>query len=399
MRKGNVLIAQSGGPTPVINNSLCGLIEQARKEGSISKIYGAKFGIQGVLAQNLVDLGSKDPTLIEKLKQTPGAALGSCRRRITSDEYSQILKVFEIHNIRHFFYIGGNDSMDTANKVAELASEAGYDLRVLGIPKTIDNDLEYTDHSPGYGSAARYYAISIMEVGIDVKSLPIPVSIFETMGRNSGWLAASTMLAKRDEIDAPHLIYVPEKPFVIEQFLEDVNRIYKRLGWVVVAVSEGLKDEDGKPISISRKEANIDDFGHGLPGDVSSLLADIVSERLELRARSEKPGLCARTSIAHVSEVDRGEAYMLGKTAVQRAVDGKSGYMLTLNREKSSEYRCSIGTIELNKVANEEKFLPDNFIDKEANGITSSFRKYARPLIGSPLPKYAQLAKILPFSS
>ncbi len=391
--RSNLVVAQSGGPTAVINNSLCGVIEQAKASSDIDRVYGARYGINGVLGNDFLDLTEESPETIAKLRTTPGSALGSCRRKVVEEDYENIIKVFKQRNVGYFIYIGGNDSMDTANVLYNMIRERNLDLRIIGIPKTIDNDLMYTDHCPGYGSAARYYAISLKEVGLDIETLPTPVSIFETMGRHTGWLAASTALAKESEEDAPHLIYVPERPFEFDRFKEDVRRVHDALGWVVVAVSEGLKTAAGEPVSISRNQANVDNFGHGLPGDVGSVLANTVTESLGMRARSEKPGLCGRSSIAHVSDTDREEAYRLGTMSIQHIVNGLSGYMMGLKRERESPYQCSIEQVDLGKVANIEKSLPDHFIGADSNWITRDFKAYARPLVGGKLPDYVRLLR------
>jgi len=390
----NLLVAQGGGPTAVINNSLLGIIEEASKKREISGIYGALHGINGVLKEEIVDLKSQEEKILKGLRHTPGAALGSCRRKLTEKDYDRILDVLKAHNIGFFLYIGGNDSMETADKINKLAGDAGYSLSVIGVPKTVDNDLAYTDHCPGYGSAARYTAISTLELGIDNESLPTPITIIETMGRNTGWLVASTSLAKKRPDDAPHLIYFPEIKFSEEKFLSDVEAVYERLGRVVIAVSEGIKDESGEYLGASRREVTRDGFGHKLPGGASAYLADLISAKLNLRCRFEKPGLLARASICHVSKVDREEAYRIGKAAVRQALQ-EGGYMMTLEREEGEQYSCRIGTVELSKVANVEKPLPHDFINSNGNHVTEKFIKYASPLIGGPLPEYVHLKKTL----
>lgn len=391
--KGNLIIAQGGGPTAVINNSLCGIIEGAFKHKEIKGIYGALNGINGVLNKEIIDLNKESQLAIKSLKNTPGSALGSCRRKLEEKDYERIIEVFMMYKIRYFFYIGGNDSMDTVNKVHHIALKRGYELRAIGVPKTVDNDLTHTDHCPGYGSAARYIAISTMEVGIDNESLPPPICIIETMGRNTGWLAAASLLAKEREEDAPHLIYVPERKFNTEAFLEDVNRIYKRLKRVTIVASEGVKDEYDKYLGSAGSNISRDGFGHSLPGGAGGFMADLISARLKLRARYEKPGICARASILCVSKTDQKEAYIVGTAAVKEAVRGMSGYMIGLDRKRGLVYNCITTLIDLKDVANAERMLPDKFITKESNFIKDSFRKYALPLIGEPLPRYVRLKK------
>ncbi len=281
--------------------------------------------------------------------------------------------------------------MAACQRIHRLAREQGTNLNVLGIPKTVDNDIHGTDHCPGYGSAARYYAISVRELGMDVESLPTPVSVFETMGRHAGWLAASTVLAGENESDAPHLIYVPEVPITRDRFLADIQGVYDEHGWVVAVVSEGLVDEAGNPLSIARTAAQTDDFGRGLPGDVGARLADLVSEELGLRARSEKPGLLARASMAHASRVDLREAAELGREGVRRAVDGKRGVMVALERADASGYDCSITSRPLDRAAGATRKLPRRFVRVEQSMVTEAFRAYAAPLIGGKLPDYGGL--------
>lgn len=390
---GNLLVAQSGGPTAVINNSLYGVIKESQKHPKIEGIYGSLHGIEGVLNENIINLGKENQATIEGLKESPASALGSIRYKVTEEDYSKILSVFEKYDIRYFFYIGGNDSMDTADKVANLSRESGRELRVMGIPKTVDNDLVETDHCPGYGSAARYTAITLREIGLDVESLPPPVTVFETMGRNSGWLTAATALARGENYPAPNLIYCPEKPLNKEDFLNDVQNTYDKMGYALVAVSEGLKDENGNPISMAEGEVKSDDFGHALPGGVGSRLSDLISEELDLRARDEKPGLAARSSSQLASETDREEARHLGTEAVKSAVNGISGKMVALKRKKSDSYGTDVESVALSKVANAEKKMPEEFLNEAGNDVTEKFYDYARPLIGEGLPKYTKLDK------
>ena len=280
--------------------------------------------------------------------------------------------------------------MSTAHQIDELAKENGYPLRVMGVPKTIDNDLALTDHCPGYGSAARFNAILTMEVGLDSRAMQTsePVKIIETMGRNTGWVTAATCLGKRREDDAPHLIYVPERPFVVDKFLSEVEEVYRRIGWVVVAACEGLKDTSGELIAADKRELNIDAFGHPELGGVGEYLTELVKDKLKLKARFDKPGTAQRASMTCVSQVDLEEAYLVGKVAVQQAVKGVSGYMVTLVRESTDEYRCTTGLAKLEEVASKEKYLPDEFINEEANFVTDKYKEYTLPLIGGPLPDY-----------
>jgi 6-phosphofructokinase 1 len=387
------MVAQGGGPTPVINCSLLGVVEKAAKYSGVKGIFGALGGITGVLEERMIDLRKERKSVLSGLVRTPGAALGSSRRKVDDEDCRQILSVFARYNIRYFFYIGGNDSMDTANKINVLAGVKGYDLRVIGIPKTVDNDLEYSDHSPGYGSAARYVATITREIGIDNESLSPPVCVIETMGRDAGWVAAASALAKEKPEDAPHLIYLPEREVNIETLLKDVKEMHARLGRTTLVVSEGIKDEAGEYLGAVKSEVLKDNFGHRLLGGSGAYIAGLITERLNLRTRYEKPGLCGRTSMAHASTIDRREAYMAGRTAVRYAKSGKTGYMVVLVRDREEPYHCSTGLVELGKVANAQKLLPDEFVSPDGNSATEAFRRYCLPLIGSPLSKYVRLGK------
>jgi ATP-dependent phosphofructokinase / diphosphate-dependent phosphofructokinase len=392
---GNMIVAQGGGPTPVINCSLSGVLEEARRKKSIGKIFGAIHGVEGVLGESLVNLSILKDSHLRLLRKTPGAFLGSCRKKLTEEDYQRIISVFRKHEIRYFFYIGGNDSMDSADKINKLSAREGYELRVIGIPKTIDNDLPYTDHCPGYGSAARYVASVTREISLDIESLPPPITVIETMGRNTGWIAAASALAKQTQEDGPHLIYFPEKPVSEEKVLAEIQAVYGKYKRAVVVVSEGLKNEEGEYWGAVRSSATVDNFGHKLPGGAASFLASLISDKLKVRARNEKPGLCGRTSIYYASKVDQQEAYAVGKEAVKSAVEGKSGLMVTIQRKRSKLYEFALGEVELSKVANAEKFVPDDFINEESNFVTEKFRKYCRPLVGEDLPEYMKLRDFL----
>jgi ATP-dependent phosphofructokinase / diphosphate-dependent phosphofructokinase len=395
MAAGNILIAQGGGPTAVINCSLVGVIDEAARLGKnkIKGIAGALHAIDGIINDDLVDLGKESSAVLKRIYHTPGAALGSSRRKIEPDDYGRIVEIFKRHDIRYFLYAGGNGSMHTAYRVDECARSIGYELTVVGIPKTIDNDLAYTDHCPGFGSAARYVATVTREIGIDIESLPTPVSVIETLGRNAGWLAAASSLAREHDGDAPNLIYAPERPFTIDTVLADVQNVYDKLGRVVIVVSEGLKDASGSYLGGNTNKAAQDGFGRDLPGGAAAFLASEISHRLHLRARSEKPGLAARSSIENVSAVDQKEAYLVGKAAVRTAVRGTSGVMMTLERPTGKGYRCVVGTVSLQDVAIAEKLLPDAFIASRGNDVTEAFVRYCTPLVGGPIHTFSSLRK------
>lgn len=381
--KANMLIAHGGGPTAVINASLYGAIEEAKKHNEIGSIYGALGGTAGILEENFIDFKTVDQKILDLLPFTPASSIGTSRFPLYEKEYEQMLEVFKKHNIRYVLFNGGNGSMDTCGRIYKVAQK--HDIHVVGIPKTIDNDISVTDHCPGFGSAARYLATSVAEVGQDVKSLPIHVSIVEAMGRNAGWIAASSVLARKKEGDAPHLIYLPEKPFCEEEFLEDVERLYKKLGGVVVVASEGLKNEKGEPIVPPIfKTGRATYFG-----DVSAHLAMLVIQKLGIKARSEKPGILGRASIALQSEVDRQEAIEAGKAAAKAACEGKTGVMVGFKRISNEPYSCETIFIPIEEVMMHERKMPKNFINERGNDVTSAFIKWCKPLIGAELPSYA----------
>jgi 6-phosphofructokinase 1 len=394
--KGKAVVGQSGGPTAVINSSLVGVVQEALRHSEIEAVYGAINGIKGVLEEEFVDLGQEPAEVLEGLRRTPGAALGSIRYKVKEGDYERILQVFKAHNIRYFFYIGGNDSMDTAMKLDSLAKETGYELRVIGIPKTIDNDLAYTDHCPGYGSAARFVAMAVRDSGWDTRAMRVnsPVKIVEIMGRNAGWLAGAAALAKEQEDDPPHLIYVPERPLSKDKLLGDVEDAYRRYGYVVIALSEGVVNERGEPFGGEFAPKEVDAFGHVLKGGASDAAASIIKAELGLSTRIDKPNYLYRSFSLAVSEVDREEAYEVGKAAVIAALAGETGKMVTLIREPGPVYRSTTGLVELEKVANVERYLPDDFINEEGNFVTEAFIEYARPLIGGALAPYARLRGI-----
>jgi ATP-dependent phosphofructokinase / diphosphate-dependent phosphofructokinase len=392
LRSGNVVIAQGGGPTAVINASLYGIVRECvRRLSASSKIRGARGGIEGVLQERWLDLREPSERFWKSIVGSPGAALGSCRKRLSAPEAMEAVRVLQKEDVRYFFYIGGNDSMDTALKMHQAASALHYEMTCCGIPKTIDNDLPGTDHCPGFGSAARFIAQSAMDLGTDVRTLPTPVSILEVMGRDAGWLTAATLLARKDPDDAPHLIYVPERRLARGIFLRDVQEVYDRQGWVVVAVSEGVRDETGKSWGMARGEKTVDGFGHQLPGDVATRLAGLVTSELGLRARSEKPGLLGRSCALMASSVDRREAREVGSFGFSWAIQGNSGFMVSIIREDSTAYSVEYGAVPLTTVANLTRLFPAEYVAEEGNDIQAGYRAYVEPLIGHPLLRYARL--------
>ena len=378
--KGNAIVAQSGGPSAVINNSICGVIQTWFKEVDFGTIYAGISGIKGILEGDIIDLAQQDPAIIEGLRYTPGAGIFSCRYKVSAEDQLKLVDILKKHNIRYFFYNGGNDSMDTAHKTWLAARECGWDMRVIGVPKTIDNDLPFVDHTPGFGSAAKYIATTVRETGIDLESVSTKnkVTILEAMGRDAGWLTAASALSRRFPDEAPHLIYLPEVPFSREQFLADVERVYKQLGYCYVVVSEGIRDANGEYCFTS---GSVDAFGHKQLSGVGVALKELVEEKLGINARCNTLGTAQRSAMHCGSKTDADEADMVGAEAVRYALNDKSGIMVTLERVSSEPYKCICGETALENVANLEKKVPLEWINKEGNYVTEDFIKYARPLI------------------
>ena len=406
---GACIFGQSGGPTAVINASAYGVIRTALQSENITEVYAAANGIVGVLEDKLYDMGQEDPYELSLLLNTPSSELGSCRYKMKDPEeddtdYKRILEVFKKHNVRYFFYNGGNDSIDTCNKVSRYMESVGYDCRVMGVPKTIDNDLYGTDHCPGFGSAARYIATSCMEITKDTNVYDIPmITIVETMGRHAGWLAGSAALAT-DAGCGPDLIYLPEVDFDMDQFFADVEKVYNEKGKVLVVVSEGIHYADGRFVSEAKTSAT-DGFGHAQLGGLASLLANLVKERFGVKVRGIELSLLQRCASHQASEMDIQEAFHVGKMAVLESTIGQTGQMVALNRkfDENGKYVLSTTLFPLSKVANYENKVPLEWINEEKNFVTQEFIDYAKPLIqGDPkivyegsLPRFARLKKIL----
>jgi len=395
--KGILVVGQSGGPTAVINASLAGVIEEAQRHPCFAAIYGLRHGIEGALREQVIDLSDMRGPDLDLLARTPASALGSCRRKLSELDYERILNFFRTYNARHFVYIGGNDSMDTCHRIAELAAASGYEMQVMGVPKTIDNDLLRTDHCPGYGSAARFLALAARDTGRDLEAMATfdDVVILEAMGRNTGWLAAAAALGKEAEEEAPHLVYVPEIPFDENRFLDNVARVHGLLGRVFVVVSEGIRDAEGRFVGQHAVGAGgRDAFGHvvhALTTGVAAHLTELVRERLGLQSRFLRPGLIGRALSACTSETDRREARAVGRAAVAHLAAGQTGLMVTLERTSNSPYRCETGTVPLAEVVNAEKPLPRKFTNEAGSMSSSRFREYVLPLIDGPLPPLARL--------
>jgi 6-phosphofructokinase 1 len=402
---GNVLVGQSGGPTSVINASVAGLIAEALNHECIEEIYGTLNGVLGILQEDLIDLASESQQQIRALKYTPGAALGTCRFKLKKPaDFDRVLEVFKAHNIRYFFYIGGNDSQDTADKISKLAQAQGYELRVIGVPKTIDNDLPGTDHCPGYASAIKYIATSVREVALDNEAMGQGdlVSIIEVMGRSAGWIAAGAALAKRKDHpqDPPHLIYLPEIPFDQAKCIEDVKRILKREKFCLIVVAEGLVDENGNYVAAN---AATDAFGHAQLGGAGDALAEIIGANVPgAKVRVAKPGLLQRCAAHSASKTDADEAFMAGEAAVEAAIAGETDKMVTLLRGDKEAYSCETGLTPLSEVANSIKKLPREWINEDGTSMNFQFLRYAQPLIQGEIvlphdggvPVFARLEKV-----
>ena len=387
----NALVFQSGGVTPVINQSLAGVVLEAAAGGRIGEVYGAVHGLEGLLAEDFLTLSGRTDGLWRAVANTPGAALGSARRRLKPEETGQALAILKRHGIRYLFPIGGNDSAETAHRLAEAAGES---LRVVAVPKTVDNDLPEMDHCPGYGSIGRFIAMATMGAGWDAESMGTasPVTIIEVMGRNAGWLAAASVLAKREERDAPHVVCFPERVFDEDAFTTRMEGALRRWGFALAVVNENLRGPQG-PLGHSGEPLYVDDFGHPYFQSPAQYLASRLSKHLRVRVRAEKPGTIQRSLAACVSKTDAAEAQVAGRMAVRYALEGQSDVMVSLLREAGPQYRCYTGVVPLEAIAAKERTMPPEFIDDESGLPTAAFTAYARPLIGGPLPRFRRLKR------
>lgn len=390
--QGNALIGQSGGPTHVINQSLVGVIEAAVESGVIRNVYGALHGVKGVLDEQLIDLGRESRATLEAVAATPGAALRSVRKKPTREECERALEVLRRYEVRYFFYLGGNDSAETAHILSEMAAAARYDVRLFHVPKTIDNDLRATDHCPGYGSAARYVASSFLGDNVDVRSLP-GVKLNVVMGRNAGWLTAASALARVHPDDGPHLIYLPEVAFSPDEFVASVERVYKQLGRCIVAISEGIHDASGRLIAESKEvdsHGNVQLSGSGALGDkLSALLKSRLGEKL--RVRADTFGYAQRSYFGSTSPVDAAEAREVGRVAVRFATLGAAPTgTVSILRESNAPYRVRYERSELSAVARETRPMEAGLL-RGVNDIAPSLLEYLRPLVGE-LPRAARLS-------
>jgi 6-phosphofructokinase 1 len=392
---GNMLIAQSGGPTAVINQSLIGAVLAARQQSQIKRIFGSLHGIKGILEEDLIDLGKESVKTLETIAQTPSSALGSVRKKPTPDDCAAIFQVLQRYDVRYFFYIGGNDSAETTHIINEEARKAKYDFRCFHICKTIDNDLRQNDHTPGFGSGAKFVASAFMGDNLDNRALP-GVKINVVMGRHAGFLTAAAALGRVHPDDGPHLVYLPERPFAMSRFLKDVKRVYKELGRCVIAVSEGIADAKGTPIaSLFIKETdshgNVQLSGSGALGD---LLAGEIREKLGIaRVRADTLGYLQRSFPGVVSENDAKEARAVGDKAVKEACGGATSGSIAIKRKPGKKYVVSFARVPLKSVAKETRHMPDKFINADGNDVTQAFIDYAAPIVG-PLPKVGRFKAV-----
>lgn len=388
----NIIVGQSGGATAVINASLVGIVEEALASHHIDGIYGMLHGVEGLLKGDVLDLRQQPVDLWQSLKYAPSAALGACRYKLREHDPERAIAMLRRHDIHHMLYIGGNDSADTAHHLSHAARQCGYEFYVISIPKTIDNDLPYTDHCPGYGSAARFIAQTTIDSAMNTVSIPwhYPVKVIETMGRDAGWLVAASTLGKRDESDPPHIILIPEQPFHVERFLAQVETVYRRIGYVIVVVAETVRDEHGRSLG-TEGQAGMDAFQHPLLSGAAQYLVDVVMRELKLRARFDKPGDLQRMASTCISSTDQAEAYLVGQAGLRALLAGESDKMVTLVRHNEPTYHCTTGLVELDAVANVQRLLPAEYLDKTRTMVAPAFYDYALPLVGGPLTYHARL--------
>ena len=381
---GAALVAHGGGPTPVLNASLAGVMAECRKHPAITELYGARFGAAGLLDADFADLSACGEEIIEAIRIAPGSVIGSSRRNIEAADYDRILDVLKRRDIRSLFYTGGNGSMDTARRIDAFARGRGYELRVIGIPKTIDNDLFGTDHTPGYASCGRFFAHAARDIGADNRALPPPIELIEVLGRNVGWVVAATALARHREDDPPHLIYFPECGTSADRLCADIERVYRRFGRCMVAVCEGQKDEQGG--WFGAELITLPGARDQLPANMGQVLARLIWSRTGLRTRAEKPGLFGRSCAALASDVDRAESWECGTAAVRAALAGRSGEMVAIRRLEGDGYRSETFLTPLESVTRKERQFPREWMNEERNHVTQEFVDWARPLIGEVKP-------------
>jgi ATP-dependent phosphofructokinase / diphosphate-dependent phosphofructokinase len=384
MTDGNLLVVQAGGPTPVVNETLFGVIDAERRRARGRKVFGARKGLQGLICNDLVDLGRLTRAEMELVRRSPGAVLGSSRVKPSETEMEAVLDHLRECEIHQALLIGGNGTMHAAFMISQFCKRANYELQVIGIPKTVDNDINGTDRCPGYASAAHYVAQSTRDLGMDVRALSQPVSILETMGRRVGWLAAAAVMAKRDACDAPQLVYIPEVPFGIEKFLADLDAVLCKQDWAIVVVSEGIRDKDGRQIFENAEPSQKDAFNRALPGGVARFLAETVTRQLKVRCRDEKPGLLGRASMHHVPPQDWMDAELVGRAGHEALLAGRDEEMVAL-KPLAAGGKAETKLIPLESVAGPDRCIPTEWIGAGNPPTNEGFANYLRPLIGELL--------------
>jgi 6-phosphofructokinase len=387
MGVGNLMIVQGGGPTAVFNTSLSSAISEGVSQQGVGRVLGARYGMRGLVEGDIVELGQMTASELELLRNSPGAALGSSRYKPSEDDFDRTVENLRRLDIRSMIFMGGNGTMRGASLVSERCRNAGFSVQVIGVPKTVDNDIAMTDRCPGYASAARYMAQTTRDLGMDIRSLPQPVTILEVIGRSIGWLAAATALAKAREADAPHLIYLPEKPFYAERFLADLDQIVAKHGWAIVVATEGIRNPDGSLVYELKDATHLDPLARPMTGGVGQFMANLVGEKLKIRCRTEKPGLIARAAMTQVSAQDRKDAELVGRVGVRALAAGETEKMVSL---------LPIGTesgyelVPLSEVADAERPLPAEWIHDAAIPVGDEFFNYVKPLVGELTPYFVR---------
>jgi ATP-dependent phosphofructokinase / diphosphate-dependent phosphofructokinase len=383
MSDGNLLLVQAGGPTQVLNTTLCAALEEAARQNG-RKIFGSRRALEGLINGDLVDLGFLSSSQIDQVRRSPGAALGSSRRKPTAADLEQMVENLRSREIRQAIFIGGNGTMHAAHEIKSFARKQNYKLQVVGAPKTIDNDINGTDRSPGYASAAHYIAQSTRDLGMDLRSLPQPVTILESMGRGVGWVAAASAMAKQKPQDAPHLVYIPEVAFEMDSFLSRLDGVLKQQGWAVVVVAEGIRDKSGRPVYENADPSMADAVKRPMVGGVARFLAETASRELKIRCRDEKPGLLGRASMLHVAPQDRIDADLVGRAAFKALEAGEDEQMVALNPLRDGE-SATYTLLPFEKVVGAERVIPKEWTSNGPIPTNERFTEYLRPLIGELL--------------
>lgn len=389
MDAGNLMIVQGGGPTAVFNASLASAIEEAKSQPGIGRIYGARYGMRGLVQADVVELDRLTAGDLRLLHASPGAALGSSRHKPSDEDFDRMAATLRQLDVRYLIFMGGNGTMRGASVVIERCRKLGFEVQIVGVPKTVDNDIALTDRCPGFASAARYMAQSTRDLGMDIRSLPQPVTILEVIGRSIGWLAAATALGKDREADAPHIIFLPEKPFQAEKFLADLDAIVTKIGWAIVVCSEGILNADGSLVYELTDPTHLDPLKRPMTGGVGQFLAEMVGAKLKIRCRSEKPGLIARAAMAQVSAQDQKDAELVGRAGVRALAAGETEQMVSLLPLASSG-KCGYELVPLNKVADVERQFPAEWIHDAVIPVGNEFLEYVRPLVGDLTPYFVR---------